>query len=678
MGLHRDGEEPHGFRLSRLLHVGRDRAESPALGHMSPANSPTVSKSPLVFSLRSELGEKPRIKRAETLAHPLRAPTRHHDKIKYNPYGVIKSPLEERHPALFYLTGGPESSLPIVANPVADPNNYLPAELRQPHVNLVDGFEFENYDKKVGTGGLGDVRVVSCVGNRRKVYALKKFTLFPKETDADFYKRAAKEYVIGRHVALRHVAALLALVRIHSQGTMIRGWGLVMEMCSGGDLFNLIVKPGWKRLLLAERYCLFKQIAHGVHYLHQHDIVHRDLKPENVLLDAHGVVKLCDFGVSDWGHVVPRDLLLEVRRLSAYVGSPPYLPPEVMRLRELLLLEAKTHTYDPFAMDCWALGMLLFCIVHLGVPFQTALPNDSQYRDYKFNRDRFCSNNPLFRNNSDYARGPGLEFKWALQFALHGAARVAWKLCDPLVASRYTVSELFADPWFATLELCIYEHPDQHVDPFPVVLGTLLHASLRAPSRKNTWDDEPVRSMVDDDAALLRLLALVHLRLLLTHEPRRNGFAQQRVRLMLDFGKPKDAELDTVAEGHAEPLTFMAREEPLNEVRETALAGSSTDTSGKSTSPEAAASSTASLADRDSKEHCGLEFDFANGFRLELDEQDFSMGFDTPALYTPVDFKVDGSGVCDLGYKLRKHNHLGISNVSIAGHLHRARTDLKK
>jgi len=42
----------------------------------------------------------------------------------------------------------------------------------------------------------------------------------------------------------------------------------------------------------------FVDILHGLAYLHQHHICHRDLKPENILLDANGVVKISDFGVS--------------------------------------------------------------------------------------------------------------------------------------------------------------------------------------------------------------------------------------------------------------------------------------------------------------------------------------------------------------------------------------------
>jgi serine/threonine protein kinase len=46
-----------------------------------------------------------------------------------------------------------------------------------------------------------------------------------------------------------------------------------------------------------------QQFISGVEYLHFHRIVHRDLKPENLLLDAHGNIKIADFGLSNWMRV---------------------------------------------------------------------------------------------------------------------------------------------------------------------------------------------------------------------------------------------------------------------------------------------------------------------------------------------------------------------------------------
>ena len=41
-------------------------------------------------------------------------------------------------------------------------------------------------------------------------------------------------------------------------------------------------------------------VVKALHYLkEQHSIIHRDIRPSNILVDENGVVKLCDFGISE-------------------------------------------------------------------------------------------------------------------------------------------------------------------------------------------------------------------------------------------------------------------------------------------------------------------------------------------------------------------------------------------
>lgn len=670
----------------------------------------------------SPTGRMP-VRRAESLNHfgprrgPLPSPSKpagagHHEKIKYNPYGINKLLLNQTSLLpLFYLKGGPEGGPRVVANPVADPNDYLPEELREDHINLLDDFEFESFDKKVGDGGSGDVRIVYLNTNKKKLYALKKFSLFPKESDEEFYKRAAKEYVLSRKVSeLRHVVNTIALLRIQSQGFMTRGWGMIMDYCGGGDLFNMIVKPGWKRTLLSERYCIFKQIAYGLKFLHDSDIVHRDLKPENVLMDSNGMAKLCDFGVSDYGHEEPGNFESPIKLSTAYVGSPPYSPPEVMKLKEVSLSDLKNWAYDPFKMDYWGLGMLLFCLVYSGVPFQQLSPNDHHFRDYKFNRDRYISNFPGFKNNEDYTKGPGSEFKWASQFHSPGAARVAWKLCDPSLTLRYTLADLFKDPWFTTLEMCVYEHLDQHVDPFMFshnsnhsVGGS--HQSSRAPSRKNTissfhhFDEHepaelhtPVRSMLDmvgvaasaqttpandsDNVSIKSnsLLSHVPLRLAQEDKPFRlqrnnsevsvnltsSGSSVPRVRSMLDVGaSPDRASLPRVAEDDNEKIATPSSQLPV--VEEVCNSGEHPD-GGEEPEIQAQEEANPPVAPADGSPIPTPSLTPApeskNGHAKFLYEE---------PLHESEDLKIDSSGCCELGYKLKKHHHLDVSSVQISG-----------
>lgn len=419
-----------------------------------------------------------------------------HEKIVYNPYGMKKTPSQEpKRNTSFYLSGNNDGER-IVANPVANPNDYLPPDLQQPHVNLLEDFEIDVGNKKLGDGGSSDVRIINSRHNKRSLYALKKFTMLSKETDEEFYQRVLKEYIIQKKCSRsRHVADVLAILRIQSQANLTRGWGVVMEFCSGGDLFSLIVRPGWKKSPLSEKYCLFKQIAYGLKFIHECDVAHRDLKPENVLLDGNGMAKLCDFGVSTYQHEVPGDFNSPVRLSTSYVGSPPYSPPEVMVLKDKSASEAKNFAYDMFKSDHWALGMLLFCLIYGGVPFQQSTPLDHAYRDYAFNHKRFCSDHQNFKNNKGFNKGPGVEFKMAAKFESTGVSRVAWKLCDPSVSTRYDLELLFQDPWFQAVEMCIYEDPDQDVNPFVLPgtggeapgSGTSSGYNSQAPSRKGTF-----------------------------------------------------------------------------------------------------------------------------------------------------------------------------------------------
>ena len=75
---------------------------------------------------------------------------------------------------------------------------------------------------------------------------------------------------------------------------------LVMEFCSGGDLFSYLEKRGFK-LSEAKAALLIHKLSAAVFYLHSYGIAHRDLKPENILMtdsteDAD--IRLLDFGLS--------------------------------------------------------------------------------------------------------------------------------------------------------------------------------------------------------------------------------------------------------------------------------------------------------------------------------------------------------------------------------------------
>jgi calcium-dependent protein kinase len=74
---------------------------------------------------------------------------------------------------------------------------------------------------------------------------------------------------------------------------------LVMELCSGGELFDRIIAKG--NYSEREAASIGRQIVNVVHACHFMGVMHRDLKPENFLMvskDDNSPIKATDFGLS--------------------------------------------------------------------------------------------------------------------------------------------------------------------------------------------------------------------------------------------------------------------------------------------------------------------------------------------------------------------------------------------
>jgi len=128
-----------------------------------------------------------------------------------------------------------------------------------------------------------------------------------------------------------------------------RNYYIIMEYCNGGELFNYIVDKG--KLEENEASMFFYQLINALDYIHSLGIAHRDLKPENLLLLDNKLIKIIDFGLSNF--------FSEKKLLETPCGSPSYAPPEII----------KGEKYNGFYIDIWASGIILFAMLCGYLPF---------------------------------------------------------------------------------------------------------------------------------------------------------------------------------------------------------------------------------------------------------------------------------------------------------------------
>lgn len=401
---------------------------------------------------------------------------------------INSSSLSRKNPSVYLHEGS--QSVRILQLPIASPNDYLPEEFQQKSIQLYDNFRFENDTKSLGSGGSADVKKVITKGVRAKHYAFKRLNLIYQETDEQYYKRCSKEYIIGRHLNSQkgygsmNIIGIYQLCKIPTTTKSVRGWGYIMELAKY-DLFHLMTRTGWRSVDVSEKYCIFKQIANGIKFMHNNGIAHRDLKPENILLCENGICKITDFGISSWAYNDPRNPESGIKKCCGMIGSPPYAPPEVMMWdTKKNYSKDLQNPCDPFLIDTYSLGIILMTLLNNAIPFIESCDRDPKFRDYDLTYDSYSKyENRLFRKKGTYKAGPGPEYMFARMFNDREVARVAWRLADPCAASRYNMDDLFSDPWFQKIDMCM-DPFDESTYKYPE--PELSHSSLEENEETNT------------------------------------------------------------------------------------------------------------------------------------------------------------------------------------------------
>lgn len=128
---------------------------------------------------------------------------------------------------------------------------------------------------------------------------------------------------------------------------------IVMEYCSGGDLFDKV--SSMQRFSEKQAAMVMKQIFSAVAYLHARNFVHRDLKPENILIDdsqhdEEGIfVKVIDFDTASYLNIKDQ--------LRGSYGTIYYMAPEIF-----------SGSYNHMC-DLWSCGVILYILLSGSPPF---------------------------------------------------------------------------------------------------------------------------------------------------------------------------------------------------------------------------------------------------------------------------------------------------------------------
>ncbi|KAI1331184.1 kinase domain-containing protein [Xylariaceae sp. FL0255] len=270
----------------------------------------------------------------------------------------------------------------------------------------------------VGRGAFGIVRIShKKVDNGEKLFAVKEFRRRPEESEKKYSKRLTSEFCISS--SLRHPNVIHTLDLLKDQ----KGdYCEVMEYCSGGDLYTLVLAAG--KLEVMEADCYFKQMMRGVEYMHEMGVAHRDLKPENLLLTSHGALKITDFGNGECFRMAWEN---SAHMVSGLCGSAPYIAPE----------EYVDKEFDARAVDIWACGVI----------YMAMRTGRHLWRLAKKGEDEFYDR---------YLEGRRDEEGYGPIESLHRARcrNVIYSILDPNPSRRITASQVLKSEWGREIKLC--------------------------------------------------------------------------------------------------------------------------------------------------------------------------------------------------------------------------------
>lgn len=191
-----------------------------------------------------------------------------------------------------------------------------------------------NSSMKIGEGGYGNIYKGLL---RHTQVAIKRLNSSSSQGPAEFQQE------VNILTKLRH-PNLVTLI-----GACPEAWILIYELYPNGSLEDrLSCKDNTPPLSWQMRIHIATELCLALIFLHScspHSLVHGDLKPANIMLDAHFVVKLGDFGISRF--ISDNEFTSNGStpcQLSVAQGTLGYVDPEFVQTGELTI-QSDVYSY---------------------------------------------------------------------------------------------------------------------------------------------------------------------------------------------------------------------------------------------------------------------------------------------------------------------------------------------